>query len=92
MQVETEQATANFVAQLNGRFQDFISDKALITLLNLQINWNNNTMMQTTNKMVNSAYLSGVFVFEILLENGCGANLNGHHVAQDYATYLKNSI
>lgn len=68
-----------------GRFRKFISDKMLkFLLVELIINeYENLKDLQAV------TYNVGITVFESVLEHGCEAGGNGHHVAQALAKYFK---
>ena len=76
--------------ELQGRYWTYISDKMLEVLLSELINkkYREELYLYPDRKpeMTSVVYLSTVFVFETILENGCNAKGNGHHVAQDLAS------
>lgn len=80
----------SFVESLHGRFNEYLSDKFMIAYLvdKLIQEYKKNPL----NLQSNLAYKVGFELFEILLEHGCDAILNGHHVAQDFASHFENEI
>ena len=79
-----------FVKTLNGRFSEHVSD-AFITAY-LVDRFVAIYTEQPSTLPLNIAYNSAVNLFEHLLEHGCGALCNGHHVAQDFSDYFKEGI
>ena len=80
-----------FVTNLNGRFKEFISDRALTALFMTKMceKSEHTNDARTRGEAIyleypGDAYDIGCFVFEVFLENGCGAKVNGHHAAQDF--------
>jgi len=78
---------SDFVKSLKGRFKKHISDELLKTILsdNLDIKCRENSFKH----IENISYSVAQKVFEIYLEHGCRIIMNGHHVAQDFASYFK---
>ena len=84
-----------FVQTLQGRYNAYVSDKFIIAFLvdnfykqyfELRLHGVEDTNISLTGV----AYNSSIYLFETLLEGGCGVIMNGHHVAQSYAmTYTE---
>jgi hypothetical protein len=83
----------SFVASLDGRFHEFVSDKFLEQLLLYGFNKNHRFDQDCSrakailNGVSGIGYDVGCYVFENLLENGCHARLNGHQAAQSFDRY-----
>lgn len=76
-----------FFNNLEGRYQKWISDEMLISLLA------NGTLaaygMRGFKHIAASSYDVGSNLFENCLEHDCAAGGNGHHVAQRYSEMFK---
>jgi hypothetical protein len=79
----TEHKTTEFVKELKGRYSEFLSDKFLQVYL--VSSFMDSYRARPNSDLANTAYASSVLLFESLLEHGCGAIGNGHHVAQMYS-------
>lgn len=85
----------SFVDELQGRFEEFCSNEMLIAIFK-----NNCYMGDYTDKILgdceavreNAAYSLACPIFESMLEHGCGASCNGHHIAQDFCRFLEDRI
>ena len=88
LEIKLEKNTDDFIKKLDGRFSEFVSDKFIKAYLKSEFMYK--YRMQSYENPENISYSAAVTLFEALLEHGCGAMCNGHHVAQDYAAYFKN--
>lgn len=76
-----------FVEKLNGRFNKHVSDKFIIVYL---MNEYDDIFREYPSNLASGiAYKSAVKLFEVFLEGGCKVMCNGHHVAQDFASYFE---
>jgi hypothetical protein len=80
---EVSKKTADFIVNLNGRFKEFVSDKFLQVYLEKE--FMEEYYLSPNRSLANIAYSASSYLFESILEYGCGALGNGHHVAQSYA-------
>jgi len=82
--------------ELDGRYRDQVSDKFLSHLLVQGMRAivydtkprEEQHLDHPYNRRDNIAYNEGCRIFESILEHGCRAGGNGHHVAQDFATCI----
>lgn len=75
-----------FVKELDGRYQKYISDEFLNVLLVSEIKRAYSCKHKGPKPTVSQlAYDVGAYIFESLLENRCAAGGNDHHVAQALA-------
>ena len=98
MNHETEQKiethVAAFVTALKGRFREHCSDRMLTCLLTRRLVRDSYEGEHETRALamlagdVNAAYSAAQPIFEAVLEHGCGAGGNGHHVAQHFGAYM----
>lgn len=79
-----------FVQSLQGRYNAYVSDKFIIAFLvdnfykqyfELRLHGVEDTNISLTNV----AYNSSIYLFETLLEGGCGVIMNGHNAAQNFS-------
>lgn len=78
-----------FVKELNGRYQKWVSDEFLEHLLvHLIVDNYRKTLERrgTEPEITALVYSATVGVFEGVLEDHCRTGGNGHHVAQDLAS------
>lgn len=73
-----------FVISLDKQYAEWVSDQFIVVFLTRkfmdEVYRNNHVLRQ------NAAYKGAQELFEILLEYGCKAGGNGHHVAQLFAS------
>lgn len=81
--------TAKFIKeQLDGRFKEFVSDEFIQVYLEKQFMIERHRNPKEDRLSI-IAYNSAIPLFEQLLEGGCGAICNGHHVGQDFGVCFK---
>lgn len=95
LEEKTEKLVAEFVASLNGRYKEHISDKCLTGLLMMKLSEDYSLDIPNVSRMERmtegesfAPYGAGCPVFELLLEDKCGVISNGHHVAQNFAKFM----
>jgi hypothetical protein len=82
-----EQKLNEFIKSLNNRFIKHVSNEFIKAYILGEFK---NIIIETPNiSLEDVAYKSSVYLFESLLEHGCIASCNGHHVAQYFASYFK---
>lgn len=79
--------TRIFVIALNGRYQKYVSDEFLVSILSKGVygGFSFNQNFNQRPHIGQIAYDVACSVFESTLEHDCRAGGNGHHVAQDYS-------
>lgn len=77
------QQIKEFVKELNGRYEHYLDEATICTLLERLMTVA--IKYKHTNTISEAAYNAGCIVFETLLEYGLDAGGNGHHVAQSLA-------
>lgn len=77
-----------FITQLNGRFKEHVSDEFIRVYLIHEI-WK--AIPRYANNMQNATYEAAQPLFETYIECGCVGygQMNGHHVAQNFASLFK---
>jgi hypothetical protein len=77
-----------YVNGLNGRYRSHVSDEFLESILVhfISESWSDGGNSE------NRFYEAGSIVFEVALELDCKAGGNGHHVAQDFASFLMKQL
>jgi hypothetical protein len=77
-----------FTVTLERRYVEYVSDQFIVAFLTDKF------MAQVWKweyiSMMTAAYNAGCDLFEHLLEHGCQAGGNGHHVAQSFASKFEN--
>lgn len=87
---EITKPITDYVASLEGRFKDHVSDAFIAAFL---IDKFVNVYHQNyQNNIENIAYKAAIPLFEHLLEHGCKITMNGHHVAQAFARWISLKI
>lgn len=76
----------NYVNVLNGRFKEHVSDDFLKAYL--LRNFKNNYRKDYIRSFESLAYYAAISLFESDLEYGCKIIMNGHHVAQNFASFF----
>lgn len=74
--------------KLDGRYREFVSDRFLKSLM---VRSCAPQAKQILAGDLNAAYSSVCYIFESLLEHGCRAGGNGHHVAQSFQMFANNA-
>lgn len=86
-----------FVVGLNGRYREHVPDRFLIELIMYRMDSGSphrkecpHTVAELTflDRDPNEAYIAVCFIFERILEHGCRAGGNGHHVAQSFQAHM----
>lgn len=77
-----EKNTNIFVASLNGRFRNHVSDEFIKAYLNRMILL---TPWAKLSRLDQAAYDAAQNLFEGILEAELGVRVNGHHIAQNYS-------
>jgi hypothetical protein len=81
-----------FIKDLDGRFQLHVSDLFLAQYLSMKFE---SVYMQEQHdrgdepNAKNVAYQVSCWLFESVLEHGCETGGNGHHVAQQFASFFE---
>jgi hypothetical protein len=76
-----------FIKSLDNRFEKHVSNE-FIKIYILNEFKSILTEKEYYVELVNAAYSSCVYLFESLLEHGCRVSCNGHHIAQQFASYF----
>lgn len=84
---------------LQGRYKEHASDKMLEALImqRMQESWKDHDPFISRGHSllrgdINVAYDAVCVIFESILEHGCRAGGNGHHVAQRFSAYCKHAL
>lgn len=87
---------ASFVESQNGFYRKHCSDELLTALIMYQMGnpSRRNSMHSVAEEIViggdqNAAYDAVCWLFENVLEHGCHAGGNGHHVAQSFTAIME---
>jgi len=80
-----------FLTELNGRYQAVVSDKFLKAYLirSFEEYYAKARQRSPVINYENVAYGCSVYLFETVIEYGCGTGFNGHHTAQRFAEHFK---
>ena len=88
-----------FVAEQNGFYRGYISDKSLSALLMWRLSRSVSRYhpeMSFAEAVLagdrNAAYSAAIDIFESVLEHGAGAGGNGHHRAQAFGEYVASAL
>ncbi len=84
VEVFVREKATEFVGTLDGRYKTHVSDQFMVAfiLYHFTLYW-----IPIANQSIQHlAYQSCVNLFESLLEYGCKAGGNGHHVAQKFSS------
>lgn len=101
MKFETEEKVkaevAAFVASLEGRFREHCSDAMLTAILMHRLRQSNRHNDKSLGTAMlggdpNAAYEAACPIFEYVLEHGCRAGGNGHHVAQNFCAAMEAAV
>jgi hypothetical protein len=73
-----------FTVKLDKRFEKYVSDQFIVAYL--VSSFMDEVYQSKHGRRMNIAYKAAVGLFEKLLEHGCKAGGNGHHLAQAFAS------
>lgn len=82
--------TKEFTKNLNGKYKHHISDDFIQVYLLRSFTKEYLKAQHLSAEQI--AYNSSIYLFETILEYGCGEIGNGHHVAQSFSELFKNVI
>jgi hypothetical protein len=84
LELYVKRQAMRFTVNLDKRYEEYVSDQFIVSYL--VWSFMDEVYQSKHGRRMNIAYKAAVGLFETILEHGCKAGGNGHHVAQDFAS------